>query len=617
MKTASALTFVFTLSTALLHSQAVPALISYQGKVVDATGTGLGTGTPLNRKILFRIFDAGTGGNRLWSEEQTVTLANGDFSVILGQGVAGSYNGSQETRPSLATVFGGTDRYLEILVDNGDGTLNSTDTPITPRQRLISTAFALRAATADSVASGTDLSLKDVNHGLGWYGTGRPFNGVSLDGPVLYGSGGGALGSVNGSTQNLALRWTNDGKIGIGTASPTEKLDLVGNAKFSGNITAGGTITATGDITSSASVKANGNNGFTFATTGDTDGGLFSPADGVVTFRTNGTERARIDANGNLGIANNNPAEKLDVTGNAKVSGNITASGSVISTTSLTAKAGINFGTNSFGANTTEGGSTGNFIAFGTPGFSEDFLGYDANTFYFKDSPLGGDSTQPSLVVGGAITAGGAITTPGDIISGSYTSGDRFINVRTQGANAYRSGIKFQHHDGTYGWSAFSDERTTDGYGFHLDSIYNNSINTRLFIDTLSGNTGIGTKAPGEKLEVSGNIKATGKVTANGKTAAVGEEELRIVRGTVEANGTRRVGAGFTSSVSGNIYTITFDTAFSSEPSITTASVTSQNGYAIVTLFNVTVSGFKVSGLLSDNHQASNVGFSFIAAGSR
>ena len=37
--------------------------------------------------------------------------------------------------------------------------------------------------------------------------------------------------------------------------------------------------------------------------------------------KTNNTEAMRVKANGNVGINNNNPAEKLDVTGNAKVSG--------------------------------------------------------------------------------------------------------------------------------------------------------------------------------------------------------------------------------------------------------------------------------------------------------
>ena len=39
-----------------------------------------------------------------------------------------------------------------------------------------------------------DLILRDANHGLGWYGSFKLFAGGSIDGPVLYGYSGGALG---------------------------------------------------------------------------------------------------------------------------------------------------------------------------------------------------------------------------------------------------------------------------------------------------------------------------------------------------------------------------------------------------------------------------------------
>jgi len=42
---------------------------------------------------------------------------------------------------------------------------------------------------------------------------------------------------------------------------------------------------------------------------------------------------------------------------------------------------------------------------------SEDFIGYKGNTFYMKDSPGGGDSTDPNLVVGGDVSGNSFITT--------------------------------------------------------------------------------------------------------------------------------------------------------------------------------------------------------------
>ena len=45
-----------------------------------------------------------------------------------------------------------------------------------------------------------------------------------------------------------------------------------------------------------------------------------------------------------------------------------------------------------------------NFISFGHPGSSEDFMGYSNNTFYFKDSPGGGDTREPNVNIGGALS---------------------------------------------------------------------------------------------------------------------------------------------------------------------------------------------------------------------
>lgn len=215
----------------------VPLLVNYQGTVTDSTGLPLGaTGTvsapvaaPVNRKIIFRFWDAATGGTRLWTEEQTVTISLGQFSVLLGQGINATGTAAGESRPALDTVFTGTgnDRFLGVTVDNGDNNITGADTEITPRQRITSVAYSLRARAADSVASTTDLMLGgSANYGLGWYGTGRLFNAVNVNGPVLYGQGGGILGAVNGATQTPVLRWNELGQVGIGTTAMPSGSEL-------------------------------------------------------------------------------------------------------------------------------------------------------------------------------------------------------------------------------------------------------------------------------------------------------------------------------------------------------------------------------------------------------
>jgi hypothetical protein len=56
----------------------------------------------------------------------------------------------------------------------------------------------------------------DPNHGLGYFGYAKPFAGVNVDGPALFGNSGGALGSTAG-TQKIALSWDANQFVHIGS----------------------------------------------------------------------------------------------------------------------------------------------------------------------------------------------------------------------------------------------------------------------------------------------------------------------------------------------------------------------------------------------------------------
>jgi hypothetical protein len=66
----------------------------------------------------------------------------------------------------------------------------------------------------------------DLNHGLGWFGTGKLFAGANVDGPVLFGNSGGALGNAPGGVQKIALQWDVNGNVCIGVPSTTLKVDV-------------------------------------------------------------------------------------------------------------------------------------------------------------------------------------------------------------------------------------------------------------------------------------------------------------------------------------------------------------------------------------------------------
>lgn len=78
----------------------------------------------------------------------------------------------------------------------------------------------------------------DANHGLGWFGTGKLFAGANVDGPVLFGAAGGALGTTKGG-QKAALSWNSEGDLLWGNnsalvADQGGSIELGGDGSTSG-----------------------------------------------------------------------------------------------------------------------------------------------------------------------------------------------------------------------------------------------------------------------------------------------------------------------------------------------------------------------------------------------
>jgi hypothetical protein len=150
---------LYTLAAHVLLAQQsmVPEAMNYQGVLTDALGNPVAPTAPENRNVEFRIYAAAAGGQALWGETQTVTIFKGNFSVILGNGTAlGGDTPSQAS--GLAAVFANTtspDLFFGITPQGG--------AEFAPRQKLVSSAFALRARVAENVVSTTgDNSLRNL-----------------------------------------------------------------------------------------------------------------------------------------------------------------------------------------------------------------------------------------------------------------------------------------------------------------------------------------------------------------------------------------------------------------------------------------------------------------------
>jgi hypothetical protein len=289
-----------------VHAQGVTQPFTYQGFLRQG-------GAPLNnpsQAMRFRIFDALTGGTMLWdSGALTVNVANGLFTVQLNPPVS---------------VWTGADRFLEIQVGA---------TTLSPRVRIGSTPYANTATLLNMFQSGTmnpdrmvithspaftnwGLMYRDTDDSFHFLAGGTTVLRVGLGGPTaLQIPAGAAAGRVltsdasgNASWQALppsATVWavsganiynTNTGNVGIGTTTPTAKLDVRGGMlvdSSSGSLRIG--------YPSSA-------NQWHFNTmNGGADLQLWENAVNTV--------RMYFKAGGNIGIGTTAPAARLDILG--------------------------------------------------------------------------------------------------------------------------------------------------------------------------------------------------------------------------------------------------------------------------------------------------------------
>ncbi|RLA99950.1 MAG: hypothetical protein DRG83_12260, partial [Deltaproteobacteria bacterium] len=137
--------FVFVSST--IVAWAVPSTINFQGRLTDKTGT------PLNGDydMTFRLFNVENGGTFLWTEDQTVTVTDGVYSVELGS--VASFDTS---------IFENDSLYLEVWILNEEVSPPTYEVP-TPRQKITSTAFAIKAGDSEKFA-GYDIDHFDSTY---------------------------------------------------------------------------------------------------------------------------------------------------------------------------------------------------------------------------------------------------------------------------------------------------------------------------------------------------------------------------------------------------------------------------------------------------------------------
>ena len=128
-----------------LQGATPPNVLTYQGHLLDDAGDPVADGA---HEITFSMWDAGTGGTRLWGPEtHQVETSDGFFAATLG------------TTDTIEVEALGTDTYLAIEV--GGETLS-------PRQQLASVAFALSASHAEAAGNAERLDGEPASTYLSW-----------------------------------------------------------------------------------------------------------------------------------------------------------------------------------------------------------------------------------------------------------------------------------------------------------------------------------------------------------------------------------------------------------------------------------------------------------------
>jgi hypothetical protein len=312
-------------------------------------------------------------------------------------------------------------------------------------------------------------------------------------------------GSVSSTSYSALTLKGGSGNVGIGTSAPTAKLD-VNQTNQSGD---NDFIRLTTDATSgslSLGIYPSSNNSLSFigsnalfSSGGVTrlnaaaGGSLLSMnTDSIVVYVSSGAanpvERMRIDSSGNVGINTSAPTQKLTVNGNAAVGGQ----------QAFWLRDDDGFSANAARrawAMTANYNAFGTFSIYGASAVDSDPLAGTAflNITSAGNVGIGNSSPTATLDVTGTLAVSGNLTSTG---SASFTGS--VASAISAGEQAILQGgyLQFYNAAATNKFIKLTDDASTiDGIGFSKSG----SASTIWFP---SGNVGIGTSSPQQKLHV-------------------------------------------------------------------------------------------------------------------
>jgi trimeric autotransporter adhesin len=162
----------------------IPDKINYQGKLTNPTGQAV-TATV---SMVFSLYDVATGGAAVYTETQSVAVANGVFNAAIG------------SVTPLALPFD-VPYYLGVTV--------GADPEMTPRQALLATPYSLQAGNASGTSFTGNITLPESTSST----VGNVYKGTK---PFIhnFGSGNTFVGEIAG---NFTMTGADNTGFGYGT----------------------------------------------------------------------------------------------------------------------------------------------------------------------------------------------------------------------------------------------------------------------------------------------------------------------------------------------------------------------------------------------------------------
>src|SRR6056300_251847 len=404
------------------------------------------------------------------------------------------------------------------------------------------------------------------------------------------------------------------GNLGLGTSTPSYKLDVVGDINFTGELSVNGSAGTSGQVLTSSGAGS--------APTWTTiSSGAWTTSSSNIYYNS-----------GNVGIGTINPAYLLDVAGNINFTGTLYQNGSVFSDSPWTTSgSGIYYISGNVGI----GGSASSLYKLNVQAYNQAGIkiadnyqakpyilfesstdcstGLESGIFSIKNSSnfstndrfnldlstgnLGLGTSTPSYkldVVGdinftGELSVNGSAGTSGQVLtsrgagsaptwttissgawttSGSdiyYSSGNVGIGVTPSSStklnitSSNQAGLTIYDSSSTKPYmklytGGYDCAMGLDGFTGHfiIKNSSNFSSNDRFNLDLSTGNLGLGTSTPSYKLDVVGDINFTGELSVNGSAGTSGQVLTSSGAGSAPTWTTISSGAWTTSS--SNIY---------------------------------------------------------------